>query len=205
MPTLYRTLPVHEAIESRVSIRKYQPEPIPPEDLREVLRLASLAPSAWNLQPWRFHVVTDPAIKEQLREAAYGQEQVTSAPAVIVVASDMEDVLAHLDEVVHPGMPPERRQQQIDQLRSIFGAMSVEERGRWGLGQTYIALGFLLVAAQGMGYATVPMLGFEPARVRAILGLPDHVQLAAMVPIGRAAEQGFPRHRHPLERIVTYH
>ncbi len=63
MPTVYRTLPVHEAIESRVSIRKYQPEPIPPEDLREVLRLASLAPSAWNLQPWRFHVVTDPAIK----------------------------------------------------------------------------------------------------------------------------------------------
>jgi nitroreductase len=197
--------PVKETIESRKSIRKFVQQPIPQEDLNEILRLASLAPSAWNVQPWRFHVVTDPQLKEQLQAAAYGQRQVTSAPAVILVTSDMEDVMAHLDETAHPGMTPEQKQQQVQTLENIFGSQSVEERGQWGLTQTNIALGFLLVAAQGMGYATVPMLGFDQGKVRELLGLPEHVKFAAMLPVGRAAEDGFSHHRHETDRIAAYH
>lgn len=205
METMHSTLPIHEAIEARRSIRRYVDEPIPQEDLDYILHLAGLAPSAWNVQPWRFHVVTDPGLKQQLQEAAYGQRQVTSAPTVILVTSDMEDVIASLPETVHPGMPPERREQEVANLSQTFGSQTVEQRGTWGLGQTYIALGFLLAAAQGMGYATVPMLGFNPVKVREILKLPEHVLFAAMVPIGKAAEDGFPHHRHKLSRIVTYH
>jgi nitroreductase len=198
------TLSVKEAIESRRSIRKFKPEPIPREELDEILRLASFAPSAWNLQPWRFIVVTDPSLKEALQAAANNQPQVTSAPAVILLASDMEDVLEHVDKVAHPSLPPEQQQRFADMIRGTFGGQSVEQRGAWAAAQCYIALGFLLIAAQSMGYATVPMLGFDPVRVREILGLPDHVQLPAMVPIGRPAEEGRSRHRHRLEDIVTY-
>ncbi|MBW9235031.1 nitroreductase family protein, partial [Leptospira santarosai] len=53
--------------------------------LKTFLSLSVYPPSAWNLQPWRFHVVTDVDLKKKLEEAAYGQKQVTSAPAVIVV------------------------------------------------------------------------------------------------------------------------
>lgn len=199
------TSSVREAIESRRSIRRYVQETINGDDLEEILRLARLAPSAWNVQPWRFHVVVDPEVKQQLRAAAYDQPQVTLAPAVIMVASDMEDVMANLEAIPHPGMPPEGRQRLIDTVQSSFGTMSVQDRGQWGLTQTNIALGFLLIAAQGMGYATVPMLGFDQARVREILGLPDHVLFAAMVPIGHGAEEGHSHHRHSLERILTYH
>jgi len=196
---------VQEAIESRRSIRRFAPEPVRREDLKEILRLTSLAPSAFNLQPWRFHVVEDAETKQKLREAAFGQPQVTSAPVVIIVASDMEDTLNHLEETQHPGMPPEQRQRIVCSVRETYGQMSVAERGQWALTQTNIALGFLLLAAQGMGYATVPMLGFDPARVREILGLPEHVHFAAMVPMGRPAEEGYPHHRLRLEQIVKYH
>jgi nitroreductase len=202
--TTPKTLSVKEAIETRRSIREYVQEPIPKEDIDEILRLTSLAPSANNVQPWRFIVVADPELKTQLKGAAYNQRQVGSAPAVIVVVSDMEDVLLHLDETVHPDMSQERKEQGVQSMQNRFGPMSVEDRGQWGLTQTNIAFGFLLVAATGLGYATSPMLGFEPAKVRQLLGLENHVQFAGLVALGRAAEEGFPTHRHPLERIVTY-
>ena len=71
--TLTQPLTVPDAIASRRSIRKFVQEPLPEADLREIIRLAGLAPSAWNVQPWRFAVVQDPELKARLREAAYGQ------------------------------------------------------------------------------------------------------------------------------------
>lgn len=128
-----RPLTVTEAIETRRSIRRFQPEPMNQDDLREILRLASVAPSAWNAQTWRFAVVQDPAIKEQLREAAYGQAQVTSAPAVIVVYSDMEDTLSTVEETAHPGMGEAGRTGQRQTFDRVFGAQDVAQRGQWGL------------------------------------------------------------------------
>ncbi|MFC4637362.1 nitroreductase family protein [Deinococcus hohokamensis] len=203
--TITKPLTAAEAIETRRSIRKFVQEPIDQNDLREVLRLASLAPSAWNAQTWRFAVVQDPAIKEQLREAAYGQAQVTNAPAVIVVYSDMEDTLQTVEETAHPGMGEQGRTGQRATFDGVFGAQDVAQRGQWGLSQANIAFGFLMVAARGLGYDTVPMLGFQPDKVKAILGLPEHVQFAGLLPIGKRAEEGFPHHRHSVERITKFY
>jgi nitroreductase len=199
-----QAMTVQQAIDDRRSIRKFHPEPIPRKDLEEILRQAGQAPSAWNVQPWRFIVVTDPETKALLQEAAYGQTQVTSAPAVILVTSDMEDVMAHPEAIVHPGMGEEGKARVRQTLEGAFGQQSVAQRGMWGLTQTNIALGFLMLAAQGMGYSTVPMLGFDQAKVRQILGLPEHVLFAAMLPIGKAAEEGHTKFRRPLETIVTW-
>lgn len=198
-------LTVTQAIETRRSIRKYVQEPMNQEDLHEILRLASLAPSAWNAQTWRFAVVQDPAIKEQLKEAAYGQGQITSAPAVIVVYSDMEDTLQTVEETAHPGMGEAGRSGQRTTFDNVFGSQDVAQRGQWGLSQANIAFGFLMLAARSKGYDTVPMLGFNPEKVREILGLPAHVQFAGLLPIGKRAEEGFPHHRHSVERITKFY
>jgi len=203
--TMTKPLTATEAIETRRSIRKYVQEPMDQNDLREVLRLASLAPSAWNAQTWRFAVVQDPAVKAQLREAAYGQAQVTDAPAVIVVYSDMEDTLATVEDTAHPGMGEQGRAGQRATFDGAFGAQDVAQRGQWGLTQANIAFGFLMIAARGLGYDTVPMLGFQPDKVRAILGLPEHVQFAGLLPIGKRAEEGFPHHRHSVERLTKFY
>ncbi len=203
--TTPRPLTAPEAIESRRSIRRFVPEPMNQDDLREILRLASLAPSAWNAQTWRFAVIQNPELQAELQAAAYGQGQVTGAPAVIVVYSDMEDTLNTVEETAHPGMGEEGRSGQRKTFEGAFGAQDVAQRGQWGLSQANIAFGFLMVAARSLGYDTVPMLGFQPDKVRELLGLPEHVQFAGMLPIGKRAEDGFPHHRHSVERITTFY
>ncbi len=204
-PQTVAPLTVAEAIETRRSIRKFVREPMNEGDLREILRLASLAPSAWNAQTWRFAVVQTTEIKEQLQAAAYGQPQVTNAPAVIVVYSDMEDTLNTVEETAHPGMGDEGRTGQRKTFDGAFGSQDVAQRGQWGLSQANIAFGFLMLAARGLGYDTVPMLGFQPDKVRELLGLPEHVQFAGLLPIGKRAEDGFPHHRHNVERVTKFY
>jgi nitroreductase len=196
--------PVAEAADGRRSVRKFTSEPIPQSDIRELVRLAGRAPSAFNVQPWRFVVVTDAALKERLREAAYGQQQVTGAPAVLVLYSDMRDSLATIDEAIHPDVRGEKREAQKKSLLGSFAQRSDDEREAWGAQQSNIALGYLLLAAEGMGLGTSPMLGFQPEKVKEALGLPAHVMVPALVSIGRGDEEGFSHHRHSLERIVDY-
>lgn len=203
--TQTKDLSVAEAIETRVSIRKFVQEPMDQGDLHEILRLAGLAPSAWNFQTWRFAVVQNPELKEQLKAAAYGQGQITSAPAVIVVYSDMEDTIATVEETAHPGMGEEGRAGQRKTIEGAFGGQDVAQRGQWGLSQANIAFGFLMLAARSKGYDTVPMLGFNPQAVKELLGLPEHVQFAGLLPIGKRDENGFPQHRHSVERVTKFY
>jgi nitroreductase len=116
----------------------------------------------------------------------------------------MEDVLAHAEETVHPGMGAEQITARAEGMRQSFGQMSVEQRAHWANGQANIALGFLLLAAKTLGYGTSPMLGFMPDKVKELLGLPAHVEIAAVVSIGRPAEEGFPHHRHAVDRIANF-
>lgn len=197
-------LDVAQAAAARRSVRAYKQEEIPREDLERIFDVVRLAPSAYNVQPWRFVVVTDAALKAKLGVAAFGQKQVTGAPAVIVLYTDMKDALDHVDEIMHPGLPADKRAAGAAGFRESWAAKSDAEREQWGAGQGYIALGYLLLASSSLGYATSPMLGFDPAKVKEALGLPAHVMIPALVSIGRGDEEGFTHHRHPLERIVNY-
>jgi nitroreductase len=84
---------VLEAIKKRYSCRSYEARPIEKEKLDRVLEAARLAPSAKNLQDWRFVVVTDAETKASLAEAACGQQFVGRAAAVIVACSTKDHVM----------------------------------------------------------------------------------------------------------------
>ena len=131
--------------------------------------------------------MSDPATKAKLAEAAYRQPQVTAAPSVIVLYTDMADTLETLDEIVRPGTPPER----APSVRGGSAAFRTADRGTArdvGAHQGFLALGFWLLAAEAHGYATSPMGGFEPEKVK-LLGLPANARIPAIVAIGRAAEE----------------
>lgn len=198
------TLTVTDAAEARRSVRKYEPTPIPRAHLNEILRVAGLAPSPWNIQPWRFVIVEDVATKAKLQEAAYGQAQVGAAPAVIVMYSDMTDAINTIEETVHPGMAGPAGDKAAADIRANFAAYSEADKAAWGFAESNIALGFLLLTAQSHGYSTSPMLGFAPDKVKELLGLPADARIPALIAIGIGAEAGFPHHRHPLERIARF-
>jgi nitroreductase len=195
-----RHLTAPEAAEQRRSIRQYTADSIPDDELREILRLAGRAPSAWNLQPWRFVVVREAALKQQLMAAANNQPQVGGAPAVIVLYSDMDDVLAHLDELV----ATDKAAAFIERITKHFGAMSPADRAAWGHGMAYIALGWLLLIAQSRGYTTSPMLGFDATKVKTLLDLPPTSTVAALVALGLPNEEGALSRRLPVDRTTSF-
>lgn len=200
--TSKKVLTVTEAIESRRSIRSFQKKSISNKEIEDILNLVRLTPSAWNIQPWRFQIITDGKLRGELQKAAFGNKQITSAPAVIIVTSDMEDAMEDLSETIHPSLTDERKRKELRYLTTLFENMTKEERGQWGLKQTNITLGFLLIAIQGNGYASSPMLGFDAVKVRELLHLPDHVEFAAMVAFGYPNEKGQVHHRFTLNRIA---
>ena len=84
---------VCEAIQKRYSCRAYKPDPIEPEKLTRLFEAARLAPSARNLQDWRFVVVTDADTRQKLSVAAYDQDFVAHAGAVIAACSNSDHVM----------------------------------------------------------------------------------------------------------------
>jgi len=90
---------VFEAIKTRRSVRSYQDRPVGEEELKRVMEAARLAPSASNRQEWKFVAVRDKKLREELAEAAHGQEFVAQAPVVIVACAVAHD---HLMPCGHP-------------------------------------------------------------------------------------------------------
>lgn len=193
-----------EAALLRHSVRSYRDTPVTDDEIRTLLELTGRAPSAFNLQPWRFVVVRNQDTREQLRAAAYGQKQVSEAPVVIAMYADMEDTMAHLTEVVHPDLPADKKAGTIAMLENTFGSMPLETRGVWANAQANIALGYLLLIARSEGFDTSPMLGFQADQVKTLLGIPAHATITALVAIGRGADDGFRSHRHAVDRVATF-
>lgn len=194
-------LDVTTAARNRRSIRAYKQEPIPHEDINAILDTVRLAPSPFNIQPWRFVIVENPEVKSKLAAAAYNQRQVTSAPAVIVLYTDMDDVVENVHEVIPPTMDEASGKGIQDAIKNAFPEDIRQAQGaKFG----YIALGFLLLAAESRGYQTSSMTGYDPQAIRKLLDLPEKSEIPAIIAIGRGDEEGFPHHRHSVERLAQF-
>lgn len=194
---------VIEAAESRHSIRRYTDEPVTDAQLRTLVEAAGRAPSSNNVQPWRWVAVRDQAMKDRLQAAANNQQQVGAASVLLVLYTDTKDALEHIEETFADTLPAEKAAATRDYLDKTLGAQSDDARETWGVGQSYIALGYLLLIAESLGLGTSPMLGFDVQEVKSILGLPGHAKIPALVAIGHPAEEGFDSPRHRLDRILT--
>jgi nitroreductase len=129
------------------------------------------------LQPWKFIVVTDPAVRAKLKPASYGQAQITDASHLVVFAAKTNfgeaDVDAHLKNVAATqGVPVETLAPFRNMLvGGIVKSMDDSTRQAWARNQAYIALGNLLTSAAVLGIDACPMEGFDHAQYDEILGL----------------------------------
>ena len=196
---------VDQLVRSRRSVRSFRPDPVDLLDVTRIVELTTMTPSAWNLQPWRFVVVADPATRLELQAAAFGQKQVGEAPVVVALYCDMVAALDRVDAALHPSMPADARAGYKANILNTFAAMPAEARDAWGTAQGNIALGYLLLLLEVHGYATSPMLGVHPPEVRRILGLPAHATIPALVAVGHAAgEPPGPPHRFPPADLIRH-
>ncbi|MGY4707173.1 nitroreductase family protein [Candidatus Bipolaricaulota sp. J31] len=166
-----------EIVKGRRSIRKFKPDPVPENDLVEILEAAIWAPSAGNAQPWRFIVVRDPGIKRKLVVAALGQDFIAEAPVVIVVCTDLE------------------------RARRAYGDRGV---GLYCIQDTAAAIQNMLLLAHAKGLGTCWVGAFSEEEVCEALALPEGLRPVALVPLGYPAQKPRPRPRRPLDEVVEY-
>jgi nitroreductase len=180
-----------EAIDTQRGLRRFKPDPVPDEMISRILQAAIKAPSGGVQQGWSFIVVRDPEIRRKIgdlyrtgsrfdiRDDMTGQQR-----RVYRLAQHLED---HLDDV--PVL--------------IVACL----RGGLGSGASiYPAVQNILLAARGLGLASVlttRQSRFE-ADIKEILGIPDEVSTAALLPIGFPAEgtRYGPTRRRPLDEVA---
>lgn len=155
------------------------------EEVQTLLNLARLSPSWYGLQPWTFIVVENPETRAQLREASYGQPQVTDASHFVVFAHKTTLDEAYVDRYITS--TAQAQGVTTDDLAGLKGGimtfvgMVANDPSAWAANQTNIALGVFIAGASMMGIDTAPMGGFDPAKYDEILGLTERGLHACVV------------------------
>ena len=154
-----------DIVMSRYATKKFDGRKIPETRINELLEMVRFAPSALNLQPWKIKVVTDQKIKEQLKPAAFNQEQVTTCSHLLVFCADpdYDSLIQRLGALLKKSGAPEEMQKMIVGMAVQFTrTMSQEQKLAWSQAQTYLALGNALNGAKSLGFDSCPMGGFDP-------------------------------------------
>jgi nitroreductase len=194
-----------DIVMSRYATKKFDGKKIPEAKVSELLELARFAPSALNIQPWKIKVITDQNVKEQLKPAAFNQEQITTCSHLLVFCAntDFLGLIKKVDQLLRKsGAPDEMRKMVIGMATDLTGAMSPEQRLCWAQGQVFLALGNVLNGAKALGFDSCPMGGFDPKEFSRILKLPPAIVPTMLCPVGYAADKPMPKVRFAKEEIV---
>ncbi|MFI5381283.1 MAG: nitroreductase family protein [Tepidisphaerales bacterium] len=155
---------VLQAIRNRRSVRAYSPKPIPDDVLQRMKDALRMAPSACNIQPWKFILVTDGKLRQDLAQAAKGQMWMADAPLTIVACG--------FPRSAYPRMGGRHSSLDID---------------------VAIALDHLTLAAVDEGLGTCWIGAFFEEQVKSLLGVPEEARVIAMMPLGYPASSGLIR------------
>lgn len=166
---------VLEAIKSVKSVSKFKPDPVPEQKVQAVVNAARFAPSAENLQPWKFIVVTDEDTKRKLAGACTNAKHMVDAPLVVVAC-------ARLDEAV-----------------AMTGGYMNSYPVDLGM-----ALAHVTVAASGEGLGTSWIFAFNEEKVKSLLKIPADARVVGLTPLGiPEAYEASPGRKH-LSEILSY-
>jgi nitroreductase len=199
---------VKEAIEQRISANMFDPsKSLTTAQIEELIRLATCAPTAFNFQNWRFIAVQSKEAKERLKAVAYGQQKIVDAAVTFIVCGKLEahkglahalkpsiasglleqsmaDAWVHMAHDGHENNPIRQRDEAI--RSASMGAMN------------------LMLAAQGMGLVSGPMIGFDPVGVAKEFKLTANDIPAMLVAVGIAAPGNWPQKpRLPVREVLT--
>lgn len=196
---------LHHFLRSRRSVRRFEPDPVPPDVIARILTTATFAASAHNRQPWRFAIISTSAAKRRLAdsmaseylrdllndgvarsEAAVSVERsrarIDAAPLIIVLCMDMSDMDIY----------PDGRRAEAERIMAL---QSVANAG---------ATVLLAVHAEGLGAVWNCSPLFAPKAVVSALRLPASWEPQAMFLIGKPAELPPARSRKKVEEIAIF-
>lgn len=209
-----------QVIKGRRAVRRFTNESIPSTVVLDCLRHGMLAPSASNLQPWRFVVIDrNSPRRDDANRFCLGQNAAKSAHCLILCIATPEVWAVHAKRALaeYPTWPVPakvRRYYQtvvpFDMAHGVFnplkaavtqgvrfarGAMKTPyydkaTRKRWAAVNVALACQNLMLAIEATGYASCPMMGFDEDQLKALIGAKDSEHIVMVVAMGRPAEDG---------------
>lgn len=163
--------PVLTAIFERRSVRQFIDAPVDRKQVMEALRAASWAPSGLNNQPWRFALISDPQLKDELAGLTRYASSLRSAALLVAVFMDKESSYDYVKDC------------------QAIGAC--------------IQNLLLALHAQGLGATWVGEILKNKEKVVEFLGLPERLELMAIVIVGEPAHRNQSSHRRPVEELIV--
>lgn len=208
---IQKTNDFNKIVLERRSVKIYDPEvKISREEMSEILVQASRAPSAINMQPWRFLVIDSAEGKEKLASlATFNQTKVLTSSAVIAVFYDANNV-EYMDEIygkaVELGyMPEDIKDVQLQQAKPYYASLAASDLRDVNLIDSGLISMQLMLVARAHGYDTNPMAGYEKEQIAEAFGLDkERFQPVMLISMGKAAQEGFPSYRLPVETTTTW-
>ncbi len=195
---------VENAIKERRAVKAYDPQHGMTEDeISKLMSLAMLAPTAFNIQNWRFVLVQDTALKQEIRKVSWDQAQVTDASLLIVLTADLK-AWEKQPERYWRNAPKPVQDFLIPAIGQYYGGHEQVQRDE-AMRSCGMAAMTIMLAAKEMGYDTCPMDGFDFDAVAKLLNLPADHTPAMFVVVGKALQPAMPRGGQlPMEEVVIH-
>lgn len=191
-----------EAIETRRSIKHFDPDHKFSEgEINRLMTAALLSPTSFNMQNWRFVVVTDPQLRTKLRAASYNQAQISEASVLLVLTASLEAFKQDPEKYWHEA-PPETAKAMVEMMVRFYQGNEQLQRDE-AMRSVGIAAQTIMLAARAMGYDSCPMIGFDPRKVGELINLPDNHVIGMLITVGKAKEPARRRSGQlPLDKVV---
>lgn len=190
-------------LDARRSIREFdEMHVMSDEDLHAIIDAAQKTPTSFNIQNWRFVAIRDRGIKEKIRRVSWDQKQVSVNSALFVLCADLKA----WDRDTHrywEANGDEVAERMAGMTRGFYkgrdGVQRDEAMRSVGMSATAIML-----KAADLGYATSPMIGFDPDAVAAAVNLPPDHAVGMMIAVGKATAAPFPKTVLPRGEVMVY-
>jgi nitroreductase len=195
---------VTQAIVSRRSVKHFDPaHKLSDQEIAKLMSLAMLSPTAFNVQHWRFVLVNDPVLRQQIRTVSWNQAQVEEASLLIVLTADLQ-AWAKQPQRYWANAPKPVQDYLVPAIGHYYENNERAQRDE-AMRSCGIAAQTIMLAAKEMGYDTCPMDGFDFDAVAKLLNLPADHTPAMFVTVGKAIKEAQPRAGQlPMDEIVIY-
>lgn len=181
-----------EAIKNRRSIKEYDPQHVmSAEEKEQLLSLAMLSPTAFNIQNWRYVIISDIDLRNKIKEAAWGQPQITDASLLIILCADLK---AWEKEPIRywKNSPEEVKDFVLPAIEGYYKNKDQVQRDE-AMRSCGIAAQTLMLSAKSMGYDSCPMDGFDFGAVAELINLPNDHVISMFVAVGKATKEAWER------------
>jgi nitroreductase len=192
-----------DIVQQRRSVKSYDPEKtISDAELKELFDEVVLSPSSFNLQHWTFIAVKDSGQKKLLKEAAWGQQQVEDCSVAILVCGKLD---AYKDAPqIYKDAPKEVQEGLLPMINNFYEGKEQLQRDE-AIRSASLAAMTLMYAAKNRGWATGPMIGFDPVAASKLLNLTKAYIPVMLLVLGYQKKAPRPRdYRRPVEEIVRF-